>query len=264
LQAATRTLQTGADQLNSGATKVADTVDTAAAKIPETSPEQTAAAADVLGSPVGIVSHNLNPAGLYGRGLTPFFFAIALWVLGLLAYLFIQPLNQRAAASRISPVTVAVAGWLPVAGIAVAGGLILYGVVQVGLRLNPVHPIWTAGLMILAAAAFVAIDHFLRVAFGVVGEALSLVLLILQLTSCGGLYPVETTPAPFRMIHPLMPMTYLVDGLRVTVSGGLTGNLLRDIAVLLGFLLVGLACTTFVVHRHRNWTLDRLHPAVEV
>ncbi|WP_433662602.1 YhgE/Pip family protein [Nocardia sp. CA-128927] len=264
LQASSRTLQTGADQLHSGATTVADTVDMALAKIPDTSPEQTAAAADVLGSPVGIVSHNLNPAGLYGRGLTPFFFAIALWVLGLLAYLFIQPLNQRAVASRISPLTVAVAGWLPVAGLAVAGGLILYGVVQVGLRLDPVHPVWTAGLMVLAAAAFVAIDHFLRVAFGVVGEGLSLVLLILQLTSCGGLYPVETTPAPFRMLHPLLPMTYLVDGLRVTVSGGLTGNLLRDIAILLAFLLVSLGCTTFAVHRQRIWTVDRLHPAIEI
>ncbi|WP_107657116.1 YhgE/Pip domain-containing protein [Nocardia suismassiliense] len=264
LQASSRTLQTGADQLHSGATKVADTVDSALVKIPDTSPEQTAAAADVLGSPVGIVSHNLNPAGLYGRGLTPFFFAIALWVLGLLAYLFIQPLNQRAVASRVSPWTVAVAGWLPVAGIAVAGGLILYGVVQVGLRLDPVRPIQTAGLMILAAAAFVAIDHFLRVAFGVVGEALSLVLLILQLTSCGGLYPIETTPAPFRIIHPFLPMTYLVDGLRVTISGGLTGNLLRDCVILLAFLLGSLACTALVVRRQRVWTINRLHPAVEV
>lgn len=261
-EASSRTLQTGADQLNSGANDLSTTVDTALDKIPDTNPEQTAAAADVLGSPVGVTTDNLNPAGLYGRGLTPFFFAIALWVLGLLAYLFVQPLNQRAVASGVNPLTVAVAGWLPVAGIAVVGGLVLFGVVEVGLGLNALHPVWMVGLLSLAAGAFVAIDHCLRVAFGVVGEALSLVLLIVQLTSCGGLYPIETTPAPFRAIHPFLPMTYLVDGLRVTVSGGLTQNLVRDIVVLAAILVVFLGITALVIRKQRVWTPNRLYPAI--
>ncbi|MCM6778201.1 YhgE/Pip domain-containing protein [Nocardia sp. CDC159] len=263
LESGAQTLRTAADQLNNGATQLAGVVDGAVQKIPDTSAEQTAKAADVLGSPVGISMDNLHPAGVYGRGLAPFFFSIAIWVVGLLAYLFLRPLNPRALAGRVGTLTVAAAGWLPVAAIAAIGGVILYGAVHFGLHLNPVHPIAVAGVLILAAGAFVAIDHFLRVSLGAIGEALSLVLLIVQLTACGGLYPIETTPAPFRAVHPILPMTYLVDALRVGISGGLTTNLVRDVLVLAGFLLVFVGATALVVRRQRVWTVARLHPRIE-
>lgn len=264
LQTGSSTLQTGADQTHSGATDIANVIDGALDKVPDTSPQQTAKAADVLGSPVGISMDNLNPAGVYGRGFAPFFFPIAVWVVGLLAYLFFRPVNLRALAGRVSALTVAAAGWLPVATITAVGGLILFGVVEAGLGLKPDHPLLVAGLLVLAAGAFVAIDHFLRISFGVIGEALSLVLLIVQLTSCGGLYPIETTPAPFRAIHPAIPMTYLVDGLRVAISGGLSGHLIRDVLVLAGFLVAFVSGTAVLIRRQRVWTVSRLHPQIEV
>jgi putative membrane protein len=264
LKTGSKTLQAGADQSHSGATDLANVIDDALNKIPDTSPRQTAEAAEVLGSPVGISVDNLNPAGVYGRGFAPFFFPIAVWVVGVLAYLFIRPVNLRAFASRVSALTVAAAGWLPVAIITAVGGLVLFGVVEVGLGLKPDHPLWVAGLLVLAAGAFVAVDHFLRISFGVIGEAFSLVLLIVQLTACGGLYPVETTPAPFRAVHPVIPMTYLVDGLRVAISGGLSSNLLRDVLVLAGFLVAFLGATALLLRRQRVWTVGRLHPQIEV
>ena len=59
---------------------------------------------------VEIHTDNLNPAHVYGRGLAPFFFSIALWVFGLFAYLLLKPVNLRALADRVNPVTIAVAG----------------------------------------------------------------------------------------------------------------------------------------------------------
>ena len=264
LQASSRALQAGADQSHSGAIEIANGIDSSLRQIPDTSPPQTASAADVLGSPVGIRMDNLNPAGSYGQGLAPFFFAIALWVVGLAAYLFFRPLNLRALAGRVSALTAAAAAWLPVAAVTAVGGLILLGAVWVGLGLDPIHPLLTAVLLVLAAGAFSAIHHFLRMSFGVIGSVLILVLLIVQLTACGGLYPIETTPAPFRVIHPLIPMTYLVDGLRVTILGGLTGNLVRDMLVLAGFLIVFLGAAALMVRRRRVWTISRLHPQIEV
>jgi putative membrane protein len=37
-----------------------------------------------------------------------------------------------------------------------------------------------------------------------------------------------------------LPMSYFVDGLRVTISGGNTAHLLRDVLVLAGFLVLAL------------------------
>lgn len=259
-----KTLQTSARQVNDGAHRLDGLIHEGLAKIPPNSPSEVAHAADVLGSPSEIKTKNLNPAGVYGRGLAPFFFAIALWVFGLFAYLLLKPVNQRALASPVSAGTIAVAGWLPAAGLGVLGGLVLLTVVNFGLGLEPVDAVGTAGLVSLAAATFVAIDHFLRTWLGTVGGLVSLVLLIIQITACGGLYPIETTPAPFQAIHPYVPMTYLVNGLRVTISGGMTEHLLTSIAVLGGFLVTFLVLTTFVVMRQRTWTLSRLHPQVEV
>ena len=59
-------------------------------------------------------------------------------------------------------------------------------------------------------------------------------------------------------------MTYLVDGLRVTISGGLTEHLIRDACVLAGFGVLFLALTTLAVQRQRTWSVARLHPQIEL
>ncbi|TDD06196.1 YhgE/Pip domain-containing protein [Saccharopolyspora terrae] len=264
LVAGSNVLQTGAGQLNDGSRDLQKMINDTLHRIPPTNPTQVARAAEVLGSPTEIRTANLNPAHVYGRGLAPFFFAIALWVFGLFAYLLLKPVNLRALADRINPFSIAVAGLLPAAALGVIGGLVLFAVVNFGLGLDPVHVPWTLGILSLAAVTFVAIDHLLRTALGAIGDLLSLVLLIVQLTACGGLYPMETAPGPFQAIHPFLPMTYLVDGLRVTISGGLAMHLYRDVAVLGGVLLVVVLLTTLVVHRQRTWTLGRLHPQIEL
>ncbi|SFT42580.1 putative membrane protein [Actinopolyspora lacussalsi subsp. righensis] len=264
LASSSQTLRTGAGQLNDGATKLSNLVDDSLSRIPPTNPRQVAQAAEVLGSPTTITERNLNPAHVYGRGLAPFFFAIALWVFGLFAYLLLKPVNLRALAGRPRAATVALAGWLPATVLGMLGAGVLLTVVGFGLGLDPVRLWPTVGLLALATAAFVAIDHLLRTAFGAIGDGLSLVLLIVQLTASGGLYPMETTPTPFQAVHPYLPMTYLVDGLRVTISGGLNEHLVRDLIVLGGFLVIPLVLTTLVVWRQRTWSISRLHPAVEL
>ncbi|MFD4366652.1 YhgE/Pip family protein [Rhodococcus sp. NPDC058521] len=264
LHSGAENLQTGADQLHGGLSDVSQTVDEGVQKIPETTPEETARASDVLGSPVEVQQENLNPADVYGRGFAPFFFPVAIWVLGVLGYLFFQPVNLRALSGHANSFSIAVGGWLPVAAVSAVGALILYGVVWVGLGLDPLQPLVVAGLLVLGGAAFMAIDHLLKIAFGMIGSALSLVLLIVQLTACGGLYPIETTPAPFQAVHPFIPMTYLVDGLRVGISGGLTSNVIRDVLVLTAFLVGSLLFATLAIRLQRAWTMTRLHPQIAV
>ena len=259
-----QSLNSAADEAHSGATSLSGTINGALRQIPPTSPEETARAADVLGTPVGITDSNLHPAKVYGRGLAPFFFGIALWVFGLFAYLLLRPVNLRAAADRVNAGTVAAAGWLPAAALGGVAAVILFAVVDFALGLDPLHLWATLGLMLLAAAAFTAVDHFLRTTLGVPGDVLSLVLLVLQLTASGGLYPMPTEPAFFRELGGLLPMTYLIDGLRVTISGGSVGNLVRDVVVLVGCTLLFVGLTALTVRRQRVWTVARLHPDVSL
>lgn len=256
LESRLESLHSGANELTAGLTGAVD-------RLPSLSPQERERNAQILASPATVTFTADHPARVYGRGLAPFFFAIVLWVFGIAAFLVLRPINGRLLAARAGNLTVALAGWLPVLSVGLLGGLVLLGVGEVALGLDTVHTGWTVGLIALAAAAFTAIAHLLRVALGTIGSAIALVLLILQLTSCAGLYPVETLPAFFRVLHPYLPMTYLVDGLRVTMTGGNLEHLIRDVVILGSVAAVAFACTVAVVASHRVWTVRRLHPILQ-
>lgn len=73
------------------------------------------------------------------------------------------------------------------------------------------------------------------------GEFGAIILLMLQLTSCGGLFPVETSPYFFRVIHDFLPMTFSVKGLRETMMGAY-GSILQGCTLILGS--IWLVCST--------------------
>jgi putative membrane protein len=257
-------LAPGASALAQGGGRLAGALAAARDRVPASDPGERASQADALANPVQLVTSNAHPAKLYGRGLAPFFLSIALWVFSLIAYLLLRPVAGEALASRLPAWTVGIGAWLPAAGLGTVAALILYAVLDAGLGLDPLSPWATLGLMFLAVAAFTAIDHFLRLTFGVVGDAVSLVLLVLQLAAAGGIYPIQTAPAALQAIHPFLPMTYLIDGLRITISGGDGARLARDALILAALLAAMLSLTAWTVERRRMWTIARLKPELEL
>jgi putative membrane protein len=255
-------LVAGLTQLDQGANQLASELTAGAAKIPVFAADQRDNAEQVLSSPADVQVNVANPANFYGRGLAPFFFAIAIWVFGISVFLVMRPISVRALAGRASSPRIAIAGWLPVVGMAMLGSLLLLIIAWVGLGLDPVNVAGSFAVVLVAAACFTAIAHLLRTWLGVVGSAITLVLLMVQLTSAGGLYPVETLPAPFRAIHHFIPMTYLIDALRVTFTGGPADHLWRDVAVLTGFTVVAVGVCVWVVHRRRVFRTRDLHPLI--
>src|SRR6476469_8795239 len=262
LETGATTLVTGVTAVSTGATQLAADLTAGAARIPTLAPDQEANSEQVLSSPADVQVTIDNPATVYGRGLAPFFFAIAIWVFGISVFLVMRPISGRALASRASSPKITIAGWLPVLTIAALGSLILLGIVWLGLGLTPVNIGGSIGVIVLAAACFTAIAHLFRTWLGVVGSAITLVLLMVQLTSAGGIYPIETLPAPRRVIHTFIPMTYLVDALRVNVAGRPTDHLWRDVAVLFGFTIVAVGLCMYLVHRRRKFRVNDLHPVL--
>ena len=254
------TLSGGITSLYNGSVSLANGLSTVETKIPVLSSSQQKDNAATLASPVDITTANLHPAGTYGRGLTPFFYAIALWVFGLSGYLLLKAMPGRALASRAGSVMALLAGWLPALVVGLVAALLLFVVLDAGLGLSPLNFWGTLGLLALAVATFTAISHLLRALLGGAASAAMLILLILQLTTCGGTYPVQTLPLPFKVLHPVLPMSYLVDGLRVTISGGDGAHLALDAVVLGAFLIGALLLDLLVVSRKRNWSITTLKP----
>ena len=119
--------------------------------------------------------------------------------------------------------------------------IILYCVVRFVLGMHVVHPLSMLVFMILIACAFVAATQAINALVGpAVGRVLIMALLMLQLVSAGGMYPVETTSKPFQVLHRFDPMTYGVNGLRQLILGGIDTRLWQAIIVLIGIWAVAL------------------------
>ena len=141
----------------------------------------------------------------------------------------------------------------------------MYLVVHFGVGLHAKYPIATVGFLVLVAGTFLAMIQAFNALFGVpVGRVVTLAFLMLQLVSAGGIYPVETTAKPFQVIHPLDPMTYAVNGLRQLTVGGIDSRLWIAIAVLFALLATSLAASSWAARRNRQYTMERLHPPIEV
>ena len=100
------------------------------------------------------------------------------------------------------------------------------------------------------------------VALGVAGRLVALVLLMLQLCSSGGTYPVALSPWFFKTISPFMPMTYAVDALRRTINGGELSSVVVDCLILAIFGVGAFLLTVLVTTRKRVISMSDLKPEI--
>jgi len=256
-------LASGLGDLRSGTAKLASGLADGAEQLPGYGDDPTQRA-DVLSDPVALNRTVRHPAATYGVGFAPYFLALALWVGAMITYMVLRPLNRRYVVSGAPAYRVALAGLLPAVAIGLTQASLLFAVVVFGLGLNPVNPLLTLGLLMLTATAFAAIMQLLGAALGPAGRIAALALLMLQLTSSGGTYPVQTSPDFFQAVHPLLPMTYVVNALRHAIDGGPAGTVVTGALALLGYGLTALALTVAVAHRSRRLTPSDLHPELVI
>jgi putative membrane protein len=260
LSTGTRRLATGLTGLDDGATQLASGLTDGAGKIPGYDTDSAAHRADVLADPVALQRSAKHAAATYGVGFAPYFLALALWVGAMITYMLLRPIQRRHVMAGGAPQKVALAGWLPGATIGVAQAVVLFLVVRFALGITPVHQYAMILYLCLASLSFTALMQWLGARLGPAGRLVALALLMLQLTASGGTYPVQTQPAFFRAVHPWLPMTYVVDGLRRLVNGGAAIVPIRGGLILAGFAVLGLALTTVAVWRARKLSPAKLHP----
>lgn len=253
-------LTTGLTRLSTGSGQLATGLHEGVGKIPDYDAEERDARTAVMADPVQLASQAMHKADSYGEGLAPYFIPLSLWVGAMVGYMLFQPMNRRALAAGAASWRIALAGWLPVAAVGVAQVLALMSVLHWVVGLQMARAAGTIGFLLLASGCFAAIIQFLGARFGPAGRVLTLAMLMLQLTSAGGTYPVQTSPGFFGAIHPFLPMSYVVEGLRHLITGGELWPVWRACLVLLAFTAGALALTTATARGKQVWTVDRLHP----
>ncbi|MFW0788085.1 YhgE/Pip family protein [Gordonia sp. CPCC 205333] len=216
-------LQHGAERLDTGATTLTDGLSAGASKAPDMGDEtQQESLAKLISTPVASQSENLARAQFGGPGAAPtlLIFASALVVIAVL----LSFRGRRYILGTDQPPTVATVLRRAVAVCAVS--LAGVGVIALGLWafLDPAPtPASTLQVAIIVGAATIMNVAIFSVLFTVLGYGAgaltSLAWLMLQLFAYGGIWMVETLPAPLRWLHPVTPLTYVREGLIGAFNG---------------------------------------------
>src|SRR5699024_1709631 len=84
---------------------------------------------------------------------------------------------------------------------------------------------------------------------------IAIIILILQLTTSAGTFPLELIPKMLQPFNLLLPMTYSVAGFKAVVSSGHYGVMWQNAGILLGFTAVFMLLTIsyFVVMYKRKY-----------
>jgi len=244
-------LDEGLAQLDDGSSELATQLADGVAEVPSYTDGERQHLSAVAATPVDLEAERINEVPAYGYGLAPYFMSLALWVGALAFYLMTPALSARALAGRGPSVVTALRSFLPGAAIAVAQSLLMVGVLVVGLGVHAVNVPGLFGMALLTSLTFVAVNQALNALLGAPGRFVALLMIVLQLSSAGGTYPVETAPAAFQALHGVLPLNHAVEAFRSLIAGGSIG-IAEAVPVLLAWLLGALAVTWLASARARR------------
>ena len=188
----------------------------------------------------------------YGYALSPYVLSLSLFV-GAIVLNVIYPIRKT-----FSEQESAIRWWLSKASVAGVAAFmqatILMLVMVFFLGLTPEHPAHFIGAIYLTSFAYMSIVSLLVIVLDNPGRFLAMVLLVLQLGSSEGTFPIQTANGFFQAINPLVPMTYSIRALRQAISGGLDNAFYGgSMWVLVGFLLVAnLLTISFFTYRGKR------------
>ena len=187
--------------------------------------------AEILSNPLSLSKTDNDQVPVNGIAMAPYMISVALFVAAISTNMIFAKLpSGRHPESRWA--------WLKSRAeingiIAVLAGILVYGGVHlIGLTAN--HEMRTFILIILTSLVFMSMVTALTTWNSRIGAFFSLILLLLQLASSAGTYPLALTNDFFRAINPWLPMSYSVSGLRQTIS--MTGNIHHQVIFLVVIL----------------------------
>lgn len=202
---------------------------------------------DFLAHPVLLKEKKVFPIPNYGSGMSPFYTTLCLWVGALLLVsllrIDVEDSNQNYRSYHIyfGRLLTFITIGLFQALIVTIGDMVLLGAYVKS-------PFWFVIFALFASVVFMTLVYTFVSLFGNIGKALGIILLVLQLSSGGGTFPIQVSPPFFQSIHPFLPFTYAISLMREAVGGIVGAIVLRDslylvfflvIAILLGVMLKG-------------------------
>lgn len=105
------------------------------------------------------------------------------------------------------------------------------------VQIDAAHPLLLLVCGWVTSLVFMLIVYTLVLSFGSAGKAISVLLLVFQVSGAGGAYPLELLPQWFQNIGPWLPATHAIDAMRAAIAGVYRGDLWIELGLLLLFTI---------------------------
>ncbi len=193
--------------------------------------------ADFISSPVNLDEEYIYPVDYNGSATAPFYMVLSIWVGALIMSTILKTKvkntseftnlkNWQSFVGRYF--TTFVIGQIQTL-ITVVGALL-----YVGIQCKHPFLLWVACAWTSFVFSFLL--YSFTYSFGNVGEAISVVLMVIQVAGSGGTFPIEVLPKVFQYIYCLMPFKYSMTAVRECIAGFYENNYIINLACLLPYV----------------------------
>ena len=172
--------------------------------------------------------------------MAPFYSVLAIWVGGVMLVSILKTrVNRRKFPAATEAqcffgryLIFALVGQLQ-AAVIVLGDIFL-------LHCTPVHPWLMWGAAAVTSLVFVMLIYALTLSFGNIGQAIVIVVMVLQIAGSSGSFPIEILPPVFAKIYLFFPFPYAINAMREALCGMYGLDYLIYLAQLLVFFGLGI------------------------
>ena len=197
--------------------------------------------ASFISSPIQMDEVAFYEIAHYGSAMSPFYTVLALWVGGLITVAIVHTKvvdtdelkgvknYQKFFGRYIVFFLIGQAQTL----ITVLGDLFY-------VQIDCAHPFLFWVTSAVTSCMFTFFMYALTYSFGNVGEAIAVVVMVIQVAGAGGTFPVEVLPDVYQAIYKFLPFTYAMNGLRECVGGFYGNYLAQDLGVLGCYILISI------------------------
>lgn len=240
-------LASGATLLSNGATNALFAASSSLGSTANTLGGITGIDEDTLGdyflSPVELERNELFSVNSYGSDVSPFYLVLSMWVGAVITCVMMNPGTSQG--TKYSPFEMYFGKLLTYIIMSILQACVtIIGCYLLGIQI--LNPILFIASCILVSMIFMILIYSIISAIGTVGKAIGVVLLVLQISATGGIYPIQIMHPFFRALYPYMPMTYGITLVREAQLGTVWSNYIPALAILLAIEFVTIIAAVII------------------
>ena len=190
---------------------------------------------DYFYSPIKLDRNEVFPVKDYGSNVSPFYIVLSMWVGALITCVMIEP--KSSAGTKYSAFEMYAGKLLLYVALSILQACVtIIGAHFLGVQIDN-YPLFIFSAM-LVSAVFMIFVYSVISAVGTVGKGIAVLLLVLQISTTGGIYPIEIMHSSFKGLYYYFPMTYAIKLMREAQLSVVWSNYWPPLITLLAIGLV--------------------------